>query len=148
MTLSQRTRASWVSRKVTSSPWPIRLTRTGMRACCTANQGFFRSTTWRSLSRCRTKTTNCATERRREWRKRGKRRGRRGASPASTFQPWPMHLYSGTLTPWPSEGRNFGRWWLLTFQKRKGWTDFGWQNVRTDGQNWRTALKLVGLDVD
>lgn len=60
-TLSQKTRESWASTRAISSPWPIRLTRTGMRACWMASQDSSLSTTSRSLFRCPTnikKTTS------------------------------------------------------------------------------------------
>lgn len=52
MTLSRRMRASWASRRATSSPWPIRSMTTGTKAWSTASQASSQSTMWISWCHC------------------------------------------------------------------------------------------------
>lgn len=73
-TLTQRTRESWASARATSSPWPIRSTRTGTRECWTASRDFSLSTTSRSLFRCHTNRNRARELRRRLTERRRKRR--------------------------------------------------------------------------
>lgn len=149
MTSIRRTKVNWASMRVTSSLWPIKSMKTGMKARCAANLDSSLSTTWRWSFLCHTKKSllrKRGGERERAIKKvngrklEGSEVGRKEPVEVilvfilTTLLPLiQMYLYSGTFTHWFILWRR-ELWEIMTFHI-PGLTDWP-VDWRMDGITW------------